>query len=72
MAETTPIESDWSSPNGEPMAATGVPTWTLELSPSGSGRSVSPSVSTFSSATSASGSSPRICALTRLWSANCT
>jgi hypothetical protein len=55
-AETTPTESDWRSEKGDPIAATGVPTWTLSESPSGSGRSVRPSGSIFSSATSASGS----------------
>jgi len=55
-AETTPTESDWRSENGEPIAATGVPTWTFSETPSGSGRSVSPFVSTCSSATSDSGS----------------
>ncbi len=55
-AETTPIESDWRSLNGEPIAATGSPTSTSVEAPSGSGRSVSPSGSTFTSATSASGS----------------
>ena len=55
-AETTPIESDWRSLNGEPIAATGSPTATLPDSPSGSGRSVRPFGSTLSSATSASGS----------------
>jgi hypothetical protein len=55
-AETTPTESDWRSPNGEPMAATGVPTTTWALEPSGSGRSVRPAGSTSSRAMSASGS----------------
>jgi hypothetical protein len=55
-AETTPTESDWRSENGEPIAATGVPTSTAAESPSGSGRSVRPSGSTFSSAMSDSGS----------------
>ena len=37
-AETTPTESDWRSENGEPIAATGVPTSTSAERPSGSGR----------------------------------
>ena len=40
-AETTPTDSDCFSPNGDPMAATGVPTSTSRLEPSGSGRSFS-------------------------------
>ena len=32
--ETTPVESEWSSPNGEPMTAIGWPTTTLSLSAS--------------------------------------
>ena len=48
------------SPNGEPIAATGSPTSTLALSPSGSGRSFSPPGSIWSSAMSAFGSSPTI------------
>ena len=72
MAETTPIESDWRSLKGEPIAATGSPTLTWADWPSGSGRSASPSGSTFSSATSASGSYPRTSASTWLPSANST
>ena len=55
-ADTTPTDSDWASENGEPIAATGVPTSTCSEFPSGSGRSVRPPGSTLSSATSASGS----------------
>ena len=66
VAETTPTERDCSSPNGEPIAATGAPTCTPLVEPSGSGRSSRPSGSTFSSATSANGSKPLICAETWL------
>ena len=51
-------ESDCSSPNGLPMAATGAPTCRSLVEPSGSGRSVRPLGSIFSSATSAKGSKP--------------
>ena len=71
-AETIPTESDCACPNGEPIAATGAPTFTRPSSPSGSGRSVRPFTSTRSSATSAFGSSPTIFADTRLPSANST
>jgi hypothetical protein len=72
IAETTPTDSDWRSPNGEPIAATGSPTCTSALEPSGSGRSVRPFGSILSSATSALGSWPLISASTRLPSANST
>ena len=62
IAEMTPTDSDCCSPNGEPIAATGSPTSTLALSPSGSGRSFSPPGSSRSSAMSAFGSSPTILA----------
>ena len=55
-AETTPTDSDCFSENGEPIAATGIPTSTSAERPSGSGRSVSPAGSIFSSAMSDSGS----------------
>jgi hypothetical protein len=71
-AETTPVESDWRSPNGLPIAATGSPTEIDSDSPSRSGVSDSPSGSTFSSATSAFGSWPTILAGTRLPSENST
>ena len=71
-AETTPIDSDWRSPNGLPMAATGSPTVMLREAPSRSGVSDRPSGSTFSSATSAFGSTPTISAGTRLPSENST
>ncbi len=71
-AETTPTDSDCFSPNGEPIAATGVPTSTSRLEPSGSGRSFSPPVSIRSIAMSAFGSAPTILASTWLPSANST
>ncbi len=52
-AEITPTESDWFSPNGLPIAATGSPTVMLSERPSSSGVSDSPPGSIFSSATSA-------------------
>ena len=71
-AEMTPTESDCSSPNGLPMAATGAPTCRSLVEPSGSGRSVRPSGSIFSSATSANGSKPLTSAGTWLPSAKRT
>ena len=56
VAEMTPTDSDCSSPKGEPIAATGAPTFRRAVVPSGSGRSVSPDGSMRSSATSALGS----------------
>ena len=72
IAEITPTDSDCFSPNGEPIAATGSPTSTLALSPSGSGRSLRPFGSILSSAMSAFGSAPTISASTWLPSANST
>ena len=72
IAETTPIDSDCCSPNGEPIAATGSPTSTPVLSPSGSGRRLRPSGSILSSAMSAFGSAPMTSASTVLPSANST
>ena len=72
IAETTPTDSDCFSPNGEPIAATGVPTCTASLLAIGSGRSVRPLGSTLSSAMSAFGSWPMIFASTWLPSANST
>ena len=69
-AEITPIESDWRSPNGLPIAATGSPTEIVCDSPRWSGVSERPSGSTFRSATSAFGSWPTISAGTRLPSRN--
>ena len=65
-AEMTPTDSDCSSPNGLPIAATGAPTTRSPAEPSGSGRRVRPVGSTFSSATSANGSKPTIFAGTWL------
>src|ERR1051326_7497454 len=61
-AEITPTDSDCSSPNGLPMAATGAPTVSLDDEPSGNGVSLMPAVGTLSRATSALGSSPTILA----------
>ena len=72
MAETTPTDSDWRSPKGLPMAATGWPTIRSSECPSSSGVSLSPAGSTLISATSAFGSSPMISAGTRLPSENST
>ena len=72
VAEITPIESDWSSPNGLPIAATGSPTVKLERSESSTGCRSRPSGSTLISATSASASKPLISAGTRLRSPNST
>ena len=71
-AETTPTDSDCSSPNGEPIAATGSPTAIFDESPSGSGRSARSPGSTLISPTSALGSYPTILASSWLPSANCT
>ena len=72
-AEITPIESDWRSPNGLPIAATGSPTvMLLRARRARSGVSDSPFGSTFSRATSAFGSTPTILAGTRLPSENST
>ena len=71
-AETMPTDSDCACPNGDPIAATGSPTCTFSLSPSGSGRSARPFGSTRSSAMSAFGSWPSTRASTRLPSANST
>ena len=71
-AEITPTLSDWRSPNGLPMAATGSPTLMLAEDPSRSGVSESPPGSTLSSATSAFRSTPTISASTRLPSENST
>ncbi len=71
-ADTTPTDSDCFSPNGDPIAATGVPTRTSLSLASGSGRSVRPCGSTLISAMSALGSKPTIFASTWLPSANST
>ncbi len=72
VAETTPTESERSSPKGLPIAATGCPTWTCSLVASCNGRSVSPLGSTLRSATSALGSKPTMSAGTWFRSANWT
>ena len=64
--ETTPTDSDCSSPNGLPIAATGEPTVSPLASPSFSGVSDSPFGSTLSSATSLKMSVPITFAGTRL------
>jgi hypothetical protein len=71
-AEITPIDSDCSSPNGDPIAATGDPTRRFWDDPSRSGVSLSPSASIFKRPTSAFRSVPTILAGTRLPSANST
>ena len=72
-AEITPTESDCCSPNGLPIAATGLAHRRgRREGPSSSGVSVRPSGSILSSATSAFGSSPTIFAGTRLPSENST
>jgi hypothetical protein len=57
-AEMTPIDSDCSSPNGLPIAATGAPTLRSFVEPIGSARSVRPLGATFSRATSLNASKP--------------
>ena len=71
-AEITPTVSDWDSPNGLPIAATGAPTVRWPEVPSSSGVRDRPSGSTLIRATSAYGSSPTIFAGTRLPSKNST
>ena len=73
FADTTPTESELSSPNGLPIAATGSPTVTVR----GAGRASSgtrfrPFGSTLTTPTSAFGSKPTIFAATWLPSANWT
>ena len=72
VAEITPIESDWSSPKGLPIAATGSPTVKLERSDSWTGWRLRPLGSTLIRATSASASKPTTWAGTRLRSPNST
>jgi hypothetical protein len=72
VAEITPTESDWRSPNGLPMAAVGSPTSTSSSGPISSGLSDRSSGSTSSSATSANGSNPTIVASILFWSVNWT
>ena len=72
VAEITPIESDWVSPKGLPIAATGSPTENVERSESGTGTRLRPLGSTLISATSASASKPTMWAGTLLRSPNST
>ena len=72
LAETTPVVSVRSSPNGFPIATVGSPTCTEEEEPSASGRRSSPSGSTPSSARSVSSSLPSTRAETVLSSENVT
>ena len=72
VAETTPTESERCSPKGLPIAATGSPTSSSLSLPSSSGWSAKPSGSTFSRATSANGSKPRIFASSTLRFENST
>ena len=73
-AETTPVVSVRSSPNGLPIATVGSPTRTEPESPRSSGVSSrsSPSTSTRSSARSVSASFPTSVAATVWWSENVT
>ncbi len=57
-AETMPLVTVRSSPNGLPIATTGSPTWSWEECPSGSGWSWSAGASTLNSARSVAGSAP--------------
>ena len=66
VAETMPVESDWSWENGLPIAATGWPTSTWASSPRVTGCRSRPSGFTLSRATSANGSKPTTSAGTRL------
>ena len=50
--DTTPTESEVSAPNGDPIAATGCPTFTSPDTPSGTGISLCASGATFSTPTS--------------------
>ena len=50
--ETTPTDSDPSSPNGLPMAATGSPTWSVREEPRGRATRFSCAGGTCSTATS--------------------
>ena len=72
VAETTPTDSDCSSPNGRADRGHRRADLQVGVEPSGSGRSVSPAGLIRSSATSALGSKPTIFAGTWLPSANFT
>ena len=71
-AETTPVVSVRSRPNGLPIAIVGSPTWTSLESPSVSGVSLRPLGSTFSSARSVEESLPTTLASTVFLSSNWT
>ena len=71
-ADTTPVVSVRSRPNGLPIATVGSPTFTSADEPSASGRSFAPSPSTRSSATSVDTSRPTISASRTSSSANWT
>ena len=72
VAETTPTESELCSPNGLPIAATGVPTTTVDEWPSGTGVERVAAGSTRTAATSLNRSQPMIVAGTRSPSRNST
>ena len=72
IAETTPTESELCSLKGLPIAATGVPTTTVEEFPSGTGASAWARGSTRTTATSLNRSQPTISAGTRSRSLNST
>ena len=71
-ADTTPVVSVRSRPNGLPIASVGSPTCTPEESPSVRGVSCRPSVGIRSSARSSDGSEPITLASTWLPVPNCT
>ena len=71
-ADTTPVVSVRSNPNGLPIATVGSPTRTAEESPSSSGWSILPFGLTASTARSVSGSLPITRAVTVRWSENDT
>ena len=71
-AETTPTLSDWRSPNGLPIAATGSPTSIPAECPRRIGVRDRPAGFTCRRATSAFGSTPTISASTRFPSENST
>ena len=72
VAETTPTASEFSFPNGLPIAATGSPTVTAAESPRGTGASACAEGATLISPTSSNTSQPTIFASTRSWSWNST
>ncbi len=72
IAETTPTPSEFSLPNGLPIAATGSPTVTAAELPSGTGSSEWSFGSTLSRPTSSKTSQPITFAAARSWSWNST